>query len=777
MNDLYISMNAGEWSPLLTCRHDLDKRKAACKKLENMIVLEHGGIARRPGVIIQDSVADTAHRLIPFESSLVNAFVLDIRSGATDIYSSQGAKVASVASPWTDSALSGIQYVQVNDVMFLVHPNHPAQKFSWRGGSSFTMEQLDFSMMPQTDLITDNNLTITMSIVDQWWTMDATAQKDVFTADMVGTTVTVNRTMDTKSMEINYIMKKVGLYAPVSAVLEVDFPIKDNLSAATIEPGDSFCQGEGNGWYRCWSAIKQFTPADATRGNNAASYGDYFAEGVVIRKSDGAGMFLAGAGWRLQVPGSFYAEYRIFAAPADQLATIDSVNPERDPAFSVIATASSTTESQQQIDASGSFDDNRVIAVKLIRRRNSYPGLPSLTTDSFSLAYTTQVKSVSGAKNAALKVTAPPMISSDMTSNFTATSWSKAAIAKASYPGVIAFYQNRLWLGGMQEKPQTIYASKIDDYTNFSTGSNDDDGLSLTVLSQSRDKVCWMAADDGIVVGTQSGEWVIRGQSGKSITPSSFELRRQSGVGSYNFMPVIAPQSLVFVGQGATRLHEYSYAYDQDRYQAVDLSLLSEHVCESGIKAIAFQRARVPVIWCVLGNGELAGCTYNRQQQVVAWHRHILGSGWTCEAVAVIHDPRGGQPSGYDQVFVVIRNSSGRYLGRIVFNPDGAAWKDGNVLYDAHAVLMPADFVAQDGNTLSGKKRVGKAWLRIHEGSGLMAGTEGDGLTPVPWNTNEQGWVQHTLTSRTQMEACFEIRHSLEEAFTLLAINLQWAQS
>ena len=83
MNDLYVSMNAGEWSPLLTCRHDLDKRKAACKKLENMIVLEHGGIARRPGVIIQDSVADTAHRLIPFESSLVNAFVLDIRSGAT----------------------------------------------------------------------------------------------------------------------------------------------------------------------------------------------------------------------------------------------------------------------------------------------------------------------------------------------------------------------------------------------------------------------------------------------------------------------------------------------------------------------------------------------------------------------------------------------------------------------------------------------------------------------------------------------------------------------
>ena len=37
------------------------------------------------------------------------------------------------------------------------------------------------------------------------------------------------------------------------------------------------------------------------------------------------------------------------------------------------------------------------------------------------------------------------------------------------------------------------------------------------------------------------------------------------------------------------------------------------------------QRDHDPVIWNGLADGSLAGVTYNRDRNVIAWHRHYLG--------------------------------------------------------------------------------------------------------------------------------------------------------
>ena len=40
---------------------------------------------------------------------------------------------------------------------------------------------------------------------------------------------------------------------------------------------------------------------------------------------------------------------------------------------------------------------------------------------------------------------------------------------------------------------------------------------------------------------------------------------------------------------------------------------------------MAYQQEPHSVVWAVHNDGQLAGLTYNRLENVVAWHRHIFG--------------------------------------------------------------------------------------------------------------------------------------------------------
>jgi hypothetical protein len=73
------SFNAGEISPSLHARVDLDKFHAALKTCKNWFVHEHGGISTRPGSKYIAEVKDSsaAARLIPFEYNDAQAYALE----------------------------------------------------------------------------------------------------------------------------------------------------------------------------------------------------------------------------------------------------------------------------------------------------------------------------------------------------------------------------------------------------------------------------------------------------------------------------------------------------------------------------------------------------------------------------------------------------------------------------------------------------------------------------------------------------------------------------
>ncbi len=71
------------------------------------------------------------------------------------------------------------------------------------------------------------------------------------------------------------------------------------------------------------------------------------------------------------------------------------------------------------------------------------------------------------------------------------------------------------------------------------------------------------------------------------------------------------------------------------------MTILAEHISESGINQMSYQQEPNQIIWCVREDGRLVGLTYQREQQVVAWHQHIFGGAFgagiaVCESIATI---------------------------------------------------------------------------------------------------------------------------------------------
>ena len=76
---LLNSFSAGELSELLNAREDLSKYHSGTSIMENMIPLPQGGAQKRPGTVyVAESKENTVIRLIPFEFSTTQSYIIEL---------------------------------------------------------------------------------------------------------------------------------------------------------------------------------------------------------------------------------------------------------------------------------------------------------------------------------------------------------------------------------------------------------------------------------------------------------------------------------------------------------------------------------------------------------------------------------------------------------------------------------------------------------------------------------------------------------------------------
>tara|TARA_R100000808_G_scaffold2300_1_gene9375 strand:- start:7179 stop:9740 length:2562 start_codon:yes stop_codon:yes gene_type:complete len=198
------------------------------------------------------------------------------------------------------------------------------------------------------------------------------------------------------------------------------------------------------------------------------------------------------------------------------------------------------------------------------------------------------------------------------------------------HPSCVTFFEQRLVFAGTSEQPQAIFFSRSGDYENMDANIGgtvaDDDAIIYTIASNQVNAIRFMTATRTLIIGTAGGEFTVSGGGTDSaITPTNILIKKQSNHGAANVDSIAVGNATLFLQRAKRKLRELAYNFDVDGYLAPDMTILAEHITEGGITQMAYQQEPNQIIWGVRSDGELVGLTYQREQQVTAWHRHIFG--------------------------------------------------------------------------------------------------------------------------------------------------------
>lgn len=155
--DRRIAFNAGEISPWLDPRIDLDKYRMGCRTLQNMRPSMYGGALRRSGTEFMGYAENpgSAVRLVPFSVDADTAYVVEFSNLEFRVWNPTTRALLAVDSvplvwdsPYTAAQLASLQFAQQNDVMFITHPAHPPKLLVRVAETEFAVKEMVFSWPP-----------------------------------------------------------------------------------------------------------------------------------------------------------------------------------------------------------------------------------------------------------------------------------------------------------------------------------------------------------------------------------------------------------------------------------------------------------------------------------------------------------------------------------------------------------------------------------------------------------------------------------------------------
>ena len=239
------------------------------------------------------------------------------------------------------------------------------------------------------------------------------------------------------------------------------------------------------------------------------------------------------------------------------------------------------------------------------------------------------------------------------------------------HPSSVTFFEQRLVFAGTSNEPQTLFFSRSGDYENMDANIGgtiaDDDAIIYTIASNQVNAIRFMTATRTLIVGTAGGEFTVSGGgTDVAIPPTNILIKKQSNHGAANVDAISAGNATLFLQRAKRKIRELAYNFDVDGYLAPDMTILAEHITEGGITQMAYQQEPNQIVWMTRSDGELIGLTYQREQQVTAWHRQIFGGVFgsgnaVCESVAVIPT----DDTEY-QVYVIVKRTINSITRRYV---------------------------------------------------------------------------------------------------------------
>jgi len=194
------------------------------------------------------------------------------------------------------------------------------------------------------------------------------------------------------------------------------------------------------------------------------------------------------------------------------------------------------------------------------------------------------------------------------------------------YPRTVSFFEQRLVFGGSSAYPQTIWASESGLYEEFDAGdASAADAFIYTIAANRVNVIRWLSPARDLIVGTVGGEFKVGRPTGEPLKPDNVQITQQTTFGGYTTDPIQIGNAVLFVQRQQRKIREFSYRFEDDAYLAPDMTLLAEHITDTGIVDVDYAQEPDSIYWAVRTDGTLIGMTYQRDEDVIAWHRHEFG--------------------------------------------------------------------------------------------------------------------------------------------------------
>jgi hypothetical protein len=197
--------------------------------------------------------------------------------------------------------------------------------------------------------------------------------------------------------------------------------------------------------------------------------------------------------------------------------------------------------------------------------------------------------------------------------------------ATRGWPKSGAFKFNRLWLGGLKSRPQTMLASKVGSFFDLNKGTGlDDEGIDITLDTDRVNAIVNLFPGRSLQIFTTGGEFAIRGALGDPITPTKIpeQVVKATLHGSSVVRPVSVDGATIFVERGGDVVRQFTFNDLEQSFNAVNISILSEHLIKTPSRMAVRQSTddfAADYVYLVSDDGNMAVLNILRDEDLLAW--------------------------------------------------------------------------------------------------------------------------------------------------------------
>lgn len=333
-----------------------------------------------------------------------------------------------------------------------------------------------------------------------------------------------------------------------------------------------------------------------------------------------------------------------------------------------------------------------------------------------------------------------------------------------TYPSVVGFFQQRKIYGGTTNAPESFVMSKPGRYSNFDTTPTSlaNDGITASIASRQVNTIkSFTAMSTGLVVLTTGGGFLVTGGSqGSAVTPSNLVALPQASSGANDLPPQVVGSNILYCQARGFRVRDLSFDYYTQSYAGADRSELANHLFDN-FTPIQWAWAEEPnrLLHVVRSDGRMLVFAYVPQQEVFAW------SQWDTQGLyqSVCAIPENNTNSVYTIVRRYLNGAWRNYVERVVYRP----FKNVQSAWCVDAGLSLPESGGNSNITLSGVT----GNITISSDTAVFSAAN---VGQVFWAGDANGLGQATITgytSSTQLQATVVQPFQLVPGTT---VPLQW---